>query len=65
MITAPSSITFLSVVSRDSVRIALNIVALNKLDLLACDIQNAYLTAPFRETIWTLRDHNLEKKRAH
>ena len=41
------------VVSRDSFRIALTIVALNGLYILACDIQNAYLTAKFRELIWT------------
>ena len=49
----PSSITYSSVVSRDSARIALTIAALNNLDVLACDIQNAYLTAHFRENIWT------------
>ena len=43
---------FLSCV-RDSVRIALAIAALNNLDVLACDIQNAYLTAQCREKIWT------------
>ena len=48
----PSSLTYSSVVSRDSVRIALTIAALNGLDVLACDIQNAYLTAPCREKIW-------------
>ena len=48
---APSSITYSSVVSRDSVRIALLIAALNDLNILACDIQNAYLTAPCREKI--------------
>ena len=41
----PASITYLSVVSRNSVRIALTVVALNDLDILACYIQNAYLTA--------------------
>ena len=51
--TAPASITYSSVVSRDSVRIALTITALNDLDILACDIQNAYLTALCREKIWT------------
>ena len=51
--TAPSSITFSSVVSRDSFRIALTILALNNLDILACDIQNAYLTSLYREKIWT------------
>ena len=48
----PSSLTYSSVVSRDSVRIALTIAALNDLKVLACDIQNAYLTAPCREKIW-------------
>ena len=51
--TSPSSITFLSVVSRDSGMIALNITALNNHDILACDIHNAYLTALCRENIWT------------
>ena len=45
----PSSITYSSVVARDSVRIALSIAALNGLDILSCDIQNAYLTADCRE----------------
>ena len=43
--TDPASITYSSVVSRDSVRIALTIAALNDLYILACDIQNAYLMA--------------------
>ena len=50
----PASITYASVVSRDSVRIALTVAALNELDILACDIQNAYLTAECREKIWTV-----------
>ena len=51
---APASITYSSVVSRDSVRIALLIAALNELDVLSCDIQNAYLTAPCREKVYTV-----------
>ena len=51
--TAPSSITFSLVVSRDSFRIALTIAALNDLDIMAYDIQNAYLTALCREKIRT------------
>ena len=47
-------ITYSSVVSRDSVRIALTIAALNGLKVMACDIQNAYLTADCREKIWTI-----------
>jgi hypothetical protein len=54
MTVAPASITYSSVVSRDSVRIALTVAALNGLDILACDIQNAYLTAKCREKIWTV-----------
>ena len=49
---APSSVTYSSVVSRDSVRICLTIAALNDLDLQAADVQNAYLLAPCREKIW-------------
>ena len=43
--------TYLSVVSRDSVQIARAIAALNDLDVLACDIHNAYLTADCRERV--------------
>ena len=49
----PSSVTYSSVVSRDSVQIMLTIAALNNLDLQAANIENAYLTAPCREKTWT------------
>ena len=49
----PNSVTYSSVVSRDSVRICLLIAALNELDLQSADIENAYLTAPCREKVWT------------
>ena len=49
---APAALTYSSVVSRDSVQIALTIAALNDLKVLACDIQNAYLTANCREKVW-------------
>jgi hypothetical protein len=48
----PASITYSSVVSRDSVRLAFLIAALNDLDILACDVGNAYLNAPCREKVW-------------
>jgi hypothetical protein len=54
MTEAPISITYSSVVSRDSVRIAFLYAALNDLDILACDISNAYLNAPCLEKIWFL-----------
>ena len=48
----PSALTCSSVVSRDSVRIFLTITTLNDIDVLACDIQNAYLTAKCRKKIY-------------
>ena len=47
-----SPITYSSVVSRDSVRLAFLIEALNDLDIMSCDIGNTYLNAPCREKIW-------------
>ena len=51
---APSCITYSSVVSCDSLRIALTVAALNKFDILAFDMQNAHLTEKCREKIWTV-----------
>ena len=50
---APATLTYSSVVSRDFVWIALTVAALNELEVMACDIQNAYLTADCHEKIWT------------
>ena len=50
----PSSITYSSVVSRESVRLALMIASLNDLKIAACDIGNAYLNAECREKLWTI-----------
>jgi hypothetical protein len=52
MTEPPASITYSSVVSRDSVRLAFLLAALNDLDIMACDIGNAYLNAPCRERVW-------------
>jgi hypothetical protein len=53
---APKDITFSSVVSRDSVRLFFLLAALNDMDILSCDIQNAYLTAQTKEKLWTRVD---------
>ena len=53
MTESPASLTYSSVVSRDLVRIALTIAALNGLKVLACDIQNNFLTAKCREKCFT------------
>ena len=52
MTEAPNSLTYSSVVSRESVKIAFLIAALNDLDVMSCDIGNAYLNASCREKIW-------------
>ena len=41
-------------VSSYSYKIAPNIAAINDLDILACDIQNAYVTAEYREQVWVV-----------
>jgi hypothetical protein len=43
-----------SVVSRESVRIALTLAAFNDLDVKMDDIENDYLTAPITEKVWTV-----------
>ena len=53
MTEAPSAITYASVVSRETVRIALTLAALNDLDVQCGDVLNAYVTAPVGEKIWT------------
>ena len=47
-----NTLTYASIVSRDSVRIVLTLVALNVLDTLSYDTQNAYLASEFQEKIW-------------
>jgi len=53
MTDPPLSLTYSSMVSRDSMTIALLIAALNDVDLLATDIGNAYLNALPREKVYT------------
>jgi hypothetical protein len=50
---APASLTYASVLSRESVRIALTMAALNNLEVKIGDIENSYLMAPVAEKIWT------------
>ena len=53
MTKTPTSMTYSSVVSRDSIRICLLLAAHNDLDIRCADIKNAYLTAPAREKVYT------------
>ena len=50
----PAAMTYSSVVSRDLVQIALTISVIFDLDVLACDIQNAYTGADCREQVWVV-----------
>ena len=53
MIEVLKTLTYASVVSRETVRIALTIAALNDLEVKMADVQNAFLTAPCSELIHT------------
>ena len=49
----PAVVTYASVVSRETVRIALTIAALNDLEVKASDVMNEFLTPPCAKKIWT------------
>jgi hypothetical protein len=53
MTNPPSSLTYSSLVLRDSICFAFVFAALNDINLLATDIGNAYLNAPAREKVYT------------
>jgi hypothetical protein len=46
--------TYASVVSGESVRIVLTLVALNDLDIMMGYVENSYLTAPITVKVWTV-----------
>jgi hypothetical protein len=50
----PKALTYSSVVSRESVRIAMLVAGLNDLDIRLADIGNAYLTAPTTEKCYVV-----------
>ncbi|KAL3786440.1 hypothetical protein HJC23_011021 [Cyclotella cryptica] len=50
---APATLTYASIVSRETVQIALLVAVLNDVDVWAADVLNAYITVPCREKIWT------------
>jgi hypothetical protein len=50
----PHAMAYASFVSRESVRTALTLAALNDLDVKMADIENTYLTAPMTEKVWTV-----------
>jgi hypothetical protein len=52
MTGAPRIMTYASVVSQETLRIALTLAALNDLKVKATDILNAYISAPKKEKVW-------------
>ena len=53
MTDSPSTITYVIIVLRETVRIALTLSALNELPVKVADIHNAYTRLPVTEKIWT------------
>jgi hypothetical protein len=51
MTDTPAVMTYSSVVSRETVRLGFLIAALNGLDIMSCDLENAYLNAKCKEKI--------------
>ncbi len=51
---APATITYASVVSRETVRLALTFGSLNDLEVKVGNVLNAYITAPVKEKEWTI-----------
>ncbi len=51
---APATITYASVVSCETVCLALTIVSLNDLEVKVGDVLNAYITTPVKEKVWTI-----------
>ncbi len=54
MTKAPATITYVSVVSCETVCIALLMAALNDLNVKVGDVLNAYITAPITEKVWAV-----------
>ena len=50
----PATITYASVVSRETVHLALTFASLNDLEVKVGDVLNAYITAPVKEKVWTI-----------
>jgi hypothetical protein len=49
----PATITCASVISHETVHIVLMLAALNDLQVKVGDVLNAYITAPYKEKVWT------------
>ena len=59
----PTSLTYASVVSRESVRLALLIAGLNDLEVWSADIEGAYLQAPCSEKLYMLATDEFKEEK--
>ena len=64
MTEVPSSLTYYSIVSRDSVCLDLLIEILNDLHVMSCDVGDSYLNVTCQEKTWFVAgaEHGPEKK---
>jgi hypothetical protein len=51
---APATITYASVVSHETERLALTFVSLNDLEVKVGNVLNTYITAPVKAKVWTI-----------
>jgi hypothetical protein len=51
---APATITYASVVSRETMHLALSFASLNDLEVKVGNVLNAYITTPVKEKVWTV-----------
>ncbi len=51
---APATITYASVVSHETMHLALTIASLNDLKAKVGDVLNTYITTPVKEKVWTI-----------
>jgi hypothetical protein len=51
---APATITYASVVSRETVCLALTVASFDDLEVKVGDVLNAYITVPVMEKVWTI-----------
>ncbi len=51
---APATIIYASLVSRETVSLALTFASLNDLKVKVGNVLNAYITAPVKEKVWTI-----------
>ena len=56
---APATITYASLVSQETVCLALTITSLNDLEVKVGDGLNAYITPPIMGNVWTILGHEL------